>query len=210
MVEPFIRPRIVGIAGGSGSGKTTITSALMEALGEQAALIQHDWYYRDQANVPEAERARVNYDHPEAQETSLLVEHVAALRAGAPIAAPQYDFATHTRIGATVSVTPKPVIVVEGINTLSDPALRVFFDLTVFVDTPADIRFIRRLQRDVVERGRTVDSVVAQYLGQVRPMHEAFVEPCRLSADLVLSGEAPVPESVGRILTCLGLERTPV
>jgi len=199
----------VGIAGGSGSGKTTITAGLMNALGDRAVLLQHDWYYRDQAAVPVHERTQINYDHPDALETGLLIEHVTALRAGLPVEVPQYDFATHTRATDTLKIVPRTVVVVEGINTLADPHLRALFDLTVFVDAPADIRFIRRLQRDLVERERTVDSVVAQYLEQVRPMHDAYVEPGRVTADIVLSGEAPVSESVGRVLSCLGLDGAP-
>jgi len=197
--------RIIGIAGGSGSGKTTITAALMDRLGERGLLLQQDWYYRDQAMLAPEARAGLNYDHPDAQETDLLVAHLAALRAGQVVAVPQYDFATHTRKADTLTVAPRPVIVVEGINALVHEGLREGCDLTVFVDAPADIRFIRRLQRDVAERGRTPESVVAQYLTQVRPMHQAFVEPGKALADLVLSGEAPVEESVGRILERLGL-----
>lgn len=206
MADPAVRPQFVGIAGGSGSGKTTITNALMGTLGDRGVLLQHDWYYRDQAGVPEAERAGVNFDHPEAQETELLAAHLQRLRAGETIEAPQYDFTTHTRTAQTLRIAPRPFIVVEGINTLANPGLCALFDLTVFVDTPPDIRFIRRLQRDVVERGRTVTSIVEQYLGQVRPMHLRHVEPCQLKADLVLSGEAELSESVERILTCLGIE----
>lgn len=203
--EPF-RPRIVGIAGGSGSGKTTITAALMERLGTRGVLLQQDWYYRDQAALAPQARAALNYDHPDAQETDLLVQHLAALRAGKAVAAPQYNFATHTRQTDTVAVAPRPVIVAEGINALVHKGLRDCCDLTVFVDAPADIRFIRRLQRDIAERERTVESVITQYLTQVRPMHEAFVEPCKALADLVLSGEAPVADSVERILERLGPE----
>lgn len=204
MDSPTAVPWLIGIAGGSGSGKTTITAALLDALGEEAALLQHDWYYRDQpACSPEA-RARLNFDHPDAQETALLAAHLDRLRRGNAVDAPQYDFATHTRAPNTVRVEPRPVIVVEGINTLASPELRARFDLAIFVDAPADIRFIRRLQRDIAERGRTVESVIRQYLEQVRPMHETFVEPCRDSAGLILSGEAPVAESVSRILACLG------
>lgn len=198
-------PRIVGIAGGSGSGKTTVTAALMERLGDSATLLQQDWYYRDQAALSPEERAALNYDHPDAQETGLLVEHLRALREGNTVAVPQYDFATHTRRADTVHVAPCPWIVVEGINALAHEELRARCDLTVFVDAPADIRFIRRLQRDVAERGRTAESVITQYLNQVRPMHESFVEPCKHVADLVLSGEAPIEESVNQILARLGM-----
>jgi len=198
-------PRVVGIAGGSGSGKTTVTAALMARLGSRAALLQQDWYYRDRGDLAPEARALVNYDHPDAQDTAILVEHVKALRASQHAEAPQYDFATHTRTEATIRIEPCELIVVEGINALTDSSLRELCDLTVYVDAPADIRFIRRLQRDVAERGRTTESVVAQYLTQVRPMHEAHVEPCKALADLVLSGEAPLKESVDRILARLGL-----
>jgi uridine kinase len=199
-------PRIVGIAGGSGSGKTTVTAALMARLGNRATLLQQDWYYRDQSALPPGERATLNYDHPDAQETDLLVEHLGALRGGQAVAVPQYDFATHTRRGDTVHVAPCPWIVVEGINALAHEGLRARCDLTVYVDAPADIRFIRRLQRDVAERGRTAESVITQYLDQVRPMHELYVEPCKHVAHLVLSGEAPIEESVNQILARLGLK----
>ena len=205
MPEPAARPRLIGIAGGSGSGKTTITSALMDALGGRAVLVQHDWYYRDQSGLPEPQRATLNYDHPNAQETALLAAHLESLRRGEEIEAPQYDFTTHTRTTETRRIAPRPIIVVEGINTLADSGLRKTFDLTVYVDTPADIRFIRRLQRDMAERGRSAESVIRQYLEQVRPMHEAFVEPALATADLVLSGEDRVSVSVASILQCLGL-----
>ncbi len=198
-------PRIVGIAGGSGSGKTTVTAALMERLGPLATLLQQDWYYRDQSALSPDERAALNYDHPDAQETDLLVAHLEVLRAGQPVEVPQYDFATHTRRAGTVHVVPCPWIVVEGINALAHEGLRARCDLTVYVDAPADIRFIRRLRRDVAERGRIAESVITQYLDQVRPMHELYVEPCKNVADLVLSGEAPVGASVARILVRLGV-----
>ena len=197
-------PRIVGIAGGSGSGKTTVTEALMARLGDRAVLLQQDWYYRDQTDRTPEQRAALNYDHPDAQETGLLVNHLADLRAGLTVEAPQYDFATHTRRANTRHLAPRPWIVVEGINALAHEGLRAVCDFTVYVDAPADIRFIRRLQRDVAERGRTAESVIAQYLEQVRPMHEMFVEPCKRVADLVVSGEAPLEESVDRIQARLG------
>ena len=199
-------PGIVGIAGGSGSGKTTVTAALMERLGNLATLLQQDWYYRDQSALSPEQRAALNYDHPDAQETDLLVEHLGTLREGNTVAVPQYDFATHTRREDTVLVAPCPWLVVEGINALAHERLRACCDLTVYVDAPADIRFIRRLQRDVAERGRTSESVITQYLAQVRPMHDRYVEPCKHVADLVLSGEAPIEESVNQILARLGLK----
>ncbi len=196
-------PRIVGIAGGSGSGKTTVTAALMERLGPLATLLQQDWYYKDQSDKSPEQRAGVNYDHPDAQETDFLVSQLAQLRAGSAVSAPQYDFTTHTRHADTLRIEPHPLLVVEGINALAHLDLRALCDLTVFVDAPADIRFIRRLRRDVAERGRTAESVIQQYLAQVRPMHELYVEPCKRLADLVLSGEAPVEASVDRILARL-------
>lgn len=196
-------PRIVGIAGGSGSGKTTVTAALMERLGAKATLLQQDWYYRDQSALSPEKRAALNYDHPDAQETDLLVAHLETLRAGMAVEVPQYDFATHTRRPDTLLVSPCSWLVVEGINALAHEGLRARCDLTVYVDAPADIRFIRRLRRDVAERGRTAESVITQYLDQVRPMHELYVEPCKNVADLVLSGEARVEESVDRVLVRL-------
>ncbi len=196
-------PLIVGLAGGTGSGKTTVTEALLARLGDRAVVLQHDWYYRDQRDVPLTERAKVNYDHPDAQETELLIAHVKALRAGESIVAPQYDFSQHTRAAETRTIAPHPVVVVEGINTLANNELAACCDLTIYVDTPADVRFARRLQRDVAERGRTVESVVHQYLGQVRPMHERYVEPCNGRADLVLSGEDDVATSVSTALACI-------
>lgn len=196
--------RIVGIAGGSGSGKTTVTMSLMARLGSKALLLQQDWYYRDQSSLAPGARADVNYDHPDAQETDLLVAHLKELRAGYSVEAPQYDFSTHTRRAETLRITPCPILVVEGINALAHTGLRSMCDLTVFVDAPADIRFIRRLQRDVAERGRSAESVITQYLTQVRPMHETYVEPCKRYANLVLSGEAQVERSVDRILKQLG------
>ena len=199
-------PRIVGIAGGSGSGKTTVTMALMAHLADRAVLLQQDWYYCDQSDKSAEHRAEVNYDHPDAQETDFLVAQLVQLRAGKAIDAPQYDFTTHTRRADTIRIAPHPLLVVEGINALAHLELRALCDVTVFVDAPADIRFIRRLQRDVAERSRTAESVILQYLAQVRPMHELYVEPCKGVADLVLRGEAPVEESVARILARLGVD----
>jgi len=193
------------LVGGSGSGKTTVTHALLDRLGPRGMLIQQDWYYRDQSHLPPEARVDVNYDDPGAQETELLVAQLDQLVRGEAVQAPQYDFATHTRCTDTLQLAARPILVVEGINALVHTGLRSRCALTVFVDAPADIRFIRRLRRDVAERGRTADSVIVQYLDQVRPMHETWVEPCKHVADLVLSGEAPVEESVERILAALEL-----
>ena len=177
----------IGVAGGSGSGKTTIVQTIIERVGAgRVAHLQHDAYYCDQSGKAFEERARVNYDHPDSLETALLVQHLRELRAGRAVAVPIYDFATHTRKTDTRRVEPRPVILVDGILIFADAALRAMFDIKIFVDTDADIRFIRRLQRDVAERGRTTDSVVAQYQESVRPMHLEFVEPSKRYADVII------------------------
>ncbi|MBL9077368.1 MAG: uridine kinase [Planctomycetes bacterium] len=182
-----VRPFTVAIAGGSGSGKTSLTRALVQTLGEDhCAVLDHDSYYRDLGHLTLDQRTGVNFDHPESLENGLLAEHLAQLRAGHAVARPIYDFATHTRLPATTRVEPRPIVLCEGILLLAVPELRSAFDLRVYVDTPADVRALRRVQRDIVERGRTVESVVRQYLQSVRPMHERFVEPARTTADVVL------------------------
>jgi uridine kinase len=181
------KPLIIGVAGGTGSGKTTIANAIIAAIDHpQMLLIQHDAYYKDASHLPLAERAKINFDHPDALETDLLVRHLRELSAGRPVEMPVYDFATHTRLKAGVPKLPAKVIIVEGILIFSDPALRDLMDLKIFVDTDDDLRFIRRLKRDIQERGRSLDSVVTQYLGTVRPMHIAFVEPSRTYADIII------------------------
>ena len=181
------QPIIVGVAGGTGSGKTTIAQAIYTTLGpELVAYIPHDAYYYDLSHLPLEERARRNFDHPDSLETSLLVQHLSALRAGQPVEIPIYDFATHTRRQETRRVTPKPIILVEGILVLAEPALRDLMDIKIFVDTDADIRFIRRLVRDINERGRTMESVIEQYLNTVRAMHLEFVEPSKRYADIII------------------------
>lgn len=177
----------VGIAGGTGSGKTTLAERVVGALpADSVALLSHDSYYRDQSHLTPAERDRVNFDHPETLETSLLVEHLAELRAGRAIDQPAYDFAEHRRATARRRVEPKRVVIVEGILILHEPALRRALDIKVFVDTDADERVLRRVERDTRERGRTVASVTAQYRETVRPMHAQFVEPSKRHADLIV------------------------
>jgi len=180
-------PLVIGIAGGTGSGKTTVAQALMKRIGSQyMAFLPHDAYYRDLSMLPLEERAGLNFDHPDSLETDLMVRHLQALRKWVPIELPVYDFSTHTRTSATVQVIPQPVILVEGILIFYEEALRRLFDVKIFVDTDADLRFIRRLQRDIHERGRSTESVIRQYLDTVRPMHLEFVESSKRYADVII------------------------
>lgn len=186
--ESSIRPRpVIGVAGGTGSGKTTITAAIQASLGaERVTLISHDSYYRDRPDLAAEERARLNFDHPESLETELLVDHLDRLRQGDPVDLPVYDFVEHRRRPETESIYPRDVILVEGVLVLADEMLRELMTLRIFVDTDDDIRFIRRLQRDVHERGRSPESVIEQYLETVRPMHMQFVGPSRRYADVIV------------------------
>jgi uridine kinase len=178
---------IIGVAGGSGSGKTTVSEFILDRVGmEQIAYIQQDSYYRDLSHLPYEERIQVNFDHPDALETDLLIHHLTALRDGLAVDVPLYDYTRYTRTGQTRRVEPRRVILVEGILIFAEKALRDLFDVRIFVDADADIRFIRRLQRDLGERGRTTESVVRQYLGTVRPMHLEFVEPSKRYADVII------------------------
>lgn len=180
-------PLFIGIAGGSGSGKTTIAEALVEAI-EGVAYIRHDDYYLHQPHLDLADRARVNYDHPSSLETSLLVSHLRSLRIGEAIRKPIYDFTVHLRSPEEVEVQPAAVVIIEGILVLAETDLRQMLDHKVFVDTEPDLRLARRLERDITERGRTTESVLIQYLNFVRPMHMEFVEPSKLHADLIIPG----------------------
>jgi uridine kinase len=182
-----MKPLTIGVAGGSGSGKSTVVRALLQAVGpENAALLPHDAYYRDYRHLSIEERTQVNWDHPDALETELMVRHLGQLTAWQPVERPLYDFRDYTRLAETERVEPQPVVIVEGILILVEPALRDMLDIKAFVDTDADIRFIRRLQRDMLERGRSVSSVVEQYLSTVRPMHLDFVEPSKRYADVII------------------------
>lgn len=180
-------PVVIGIAGGTGSGKTTVATVILQRVGaEHIAFLPHDAYYKDLNHLPRAQRDLVNFDHPDSLETDLLVEHLKCLRRWEPVEIPVYDFTRHRRTTQTKRITPQPVILVEGILVFAEPALLVLFDVKIFVDTPPDIRFIRRLERDIVERGRTVESVIHQYQTTVRPMHEEFVEPSKRFADVII------------------------
>lgn len=185
------KPYILGIAGGSGSGKTTLAQSLLKALGnQQASLIAHDAYYKDQSHLPQSRRAQTNFDHPDALETELLITHLKNLQNGQTIQVPTYDFATHTRTSKSITLKPIPIFIIEGILLFTHPQLCDLLNFKIFVDAPPDIRFTRRLNRDVSERGRTPESVTHQYLTTVRPMHNTFVEPSRKYADLILPGES--------------------
>jgi uridine kinase len=204
-----VRPLVIGIAGGTGSGKTTVANKLTAALPDgSVVLIDYDSYYRDRSDVPFDERAKLNYDHPDALETELLCEHLTALRAGETVEVPIYDFKTHRRKAGTRSVAPAAVIVVEGILTFVDDKLRSLIDMKIFVDTDADIRIMRRVRRDMEQRGRSFASIREQYYRTVRPMHLQFVEPSKRWADLVIpeGGENRVALDtiVGKLLHVLG------
>jgi uridine kinase len=187
--EAMSRPRslAIGIAGGSGSGKTTVAQEILGRVGaDRIAFLQHDAYYKDLSGLPPAQRAELNFDHPNSLETDLLIQHIRALGEGDAIEVPIYDFSTHSRTDRTFRVAARRVILVEGILIFVDPALRELFDVKIFVDTDADIRFIRRLERDITERGRTTESVIKQYQLTVRPMHLEFVEPSKRYADVII------------------------
>ena len=180
-------PIVIGIAGGSGSGKTTVAHVVLEQVGEQKiAFLAHDAYYKDLRELPYSQRAKINFDHPNSLDTDLIIQHVKSLKNWQPIQLPIYDFKTHTRTDQSVPVEPQAVIIVEGILIFAEPELRKLFDVKIFVDTDPDIRFIRRLERDISERGRTTQTVIKQYLDTVRPMHLKFVEASKRYADVII------------------------
>ena len=184
---PRHRRLLIGVAGGTGAGKTTISRAILDHVGaDRIAYIQHDSYYRDLSHLPLEERRRSNFDHPDALEDSLLLVHLRRLLAGKSVAVPVYDFANYVRLAETLRVDPQPVILLEGILIFVNPELRQMMDIRIYVDTDADIRLIRRLNRDIGERGRSLRSVIDQYLATVRPMHLEFVEPSKRYADVIV------------------------
>ena len=186
-----MKPITLGIAGGSGAGKTTLAKAVFKELGgvEHCVYLTHDHYYKDQSHKTLEERSKTNFDHPDSLETDLLVEHLKALKAGRAANLPTYDFATHSRTPVTTYVHPKPVIIVEGILVFTHPLLCEEMDIKVFVDADADTRAVRRINRDMIERGRTLDSVMQQYQATVKPMHNQFVEPSKAQADVIVNSE---------------------
>jgi uridine kinase len=180
-------PIIIGIAGGSGSGKTTVSNVILREVGaNRIAYIPHDAYYRDLSQLSPLQRAEINFDHPDSLDTALMIEHIKRLKAWEPVELPIYDFTTHSRTNRTSHVEPQGIILVEGILIFSEAELRRLFNVKIFVDTDADIRFIRRLKRDISERGRSTESVIHQYLETVRPMHLEFVEPSKRYADIII------------------------
>lgn len=180
-------PLVIGIAGGSGSGKTTVVQEILNRVGaDKIAYLQHDSYYKDLTGLPPPLRMDVNFDHPHSLETELLIKHIEALRDRHAVEVPIYDFSTDSRTSQTFRVAPRDVILVEGILIFAEPELRKLFDVKIYVDTDADVRFIRRLHRDITERGRTTESVIKQYQSTVRPMHLEFVEPSKRYADIII------------------------
>jgi len=197
-------PLVFGVAGGSGSGKTTVVRKIMDALGDtDDVVLEHDRYYRDHPELRLEERAALNYDHPNSLDTDLLVSHLRDLRAGRAVDVPVYDFSLHARKAETTPIKPGSAIIVEGILIFTDKVLRSLMDVKVFVDTDGDTRFIRRLERDVAERGRTVSSVIDQYLSTVKPMHLEFVEPSKRYADVIIPEGGHNQVAVDMLLTLI-------
>ena len=202
------RPVVIGIAGGSGSGKTSVTNSIYEVFKEHSVVvIEQDYYYKDQSHLEFEERLATNYDHPLAFDTDLLIEHINELLERRPIEKPVYNYAIHTRAEETILIEPKDVIILEGILVLEDKRLRDLMDIKLFVDTDGDLRIIRRLLRDINERGRTIDSVIDQYLNVVRPMHNQFIEPTKRYADVIIpeggQNEVAIDLMVTKIKTIL-------
>ena len=206
-------PLVIGIAGGSGSGKTTVAQVILQRVGpDRISFLQHDAYYKDLSGLPPTQRAEINFDHPNSLENDLLIAHIQQLINGEAVEVPIYNFATHSRTDRTFTVQPRGVILVEGILIFTEAALRELFDVKIFVDTDSDLRLIRRLQRDIAERGRTTESVIKQYLATVRPMHLEFVEPSKRYADVIIPeggfNTAALDMVVARIETMLQESKT--
>ena len=194
---------IGGIAGGSGRGKTTLARNIEKHFGERITVLRHDDYYKDRSDLPFEERNKLNYDHPDAFDTALLLSHLDALRRGEAIECPTYDYTAHNRAAETRRVEPKPVILIEGILILANPDVVSRLDMKIYVDTDADVRIIRRILRDTKKRGRTLDSVINQYIDTVKPMHEAFVEPSKRLADIIIPEGGKNPVAYGMIINRL-------
>ncbi|WP_338761432.1 uridine kinase [Massilia sp. METH4] len=213
MNESSYVPFVIGVAGGSGSGKSTVTQQVLASFGtELVSVVMQDDYYRDQTHLTPEMRRKQNYDHPDAFDWPLLVEHVQGLRNGETVQMPEYDFTVSTRTGKTIPVKPAPVIVIEGLFALYDANLCDMMSLKIFVDTAADVRFIRRLQRDIAERGRSMDSIVSQYMGTVRPMHKQFIEPTKRHADVILphgANERAVDVITTKVASVIGQLKRP-
>lgn len=204
MIASAMPSFVIGVAGGSGSGKTTVVRRIVDSLGpDQVTLLDHDRYYRDRNDLRLEERAALNYDHPDALETDLMVRHVRALKAGEAVEVPHYDFTRHARLSETTTFQPRRALIVEGILVFTDSALRDLMDIKVFVDTDSDTRFIRRLRRDVAERGRTMESVIDQYQSTVKPMHLEFVAPSKRYADVIIPLGGHNTVAVDLLLTML-------
>lgn len=182
----MIPKAVIAIAGGTGSGKSTLANRIVTQLPDHVALLTHDSYYKDNRHLSYEERCKLNYDHPDAFDNELFIRHLTALKAGQAIERPVYNFSTHLREDYTVRVEPRKIILVEGILVLENPELRKLYDLMIYVDTDADVRILRRITRDIRERGRTLESVIEQYLTTVKPMHEAFVEPTKRYANIII------------------------
>ncbi len=209
MPEDRSRPITIGVAGGSGAGKSTVARVILERIGaENITYIPHDSYYRDLSELPREQRALINFDHPDSLDTDLFVRHIHALQNGQPIEMPVYDFSTHSRTSEVRIIRPQHVILVEGILIFAEARLRDLFDVRIFVETDDDVRFIRRLQRDIHERGRTIDSVINQWMQTVRPMHLEFVEPSKRYAHVIIPegglNEVAIEMIVARIQTLRG------
>lgn len=201
---------VIGVAGGSGSGKSTVTNHIIDSIGEdKVAVIIQDNYYRDLGHLSQEQRRKVNFDHPDAFDWELMKEHIESLINGQAIQMPVYDYALDTRSNEVINVAPAPIIVIEGLFALLDSALRDFMSLRIYVDTAADIRFIRRLQRDIIERGRSTESVINQYIESVRPMHQQFIDPTKRNAHIIIphgANRAALEMIVARVKAALNKE----